>query len=438
MSEQSGPIATTQDADQYQPQWGAWTRQIVIVGLLIGVVYALTLLAPVMNLLSMTFLLSLVMLSPSRLIARHLKVPYGLAVTVCYAIVVLLLAVALARFIPASVDAANTLRSAAEQRYNQLQDALQHYTPDQGVVTVLGIRVDLSFLIDPIRNLLLGQTTTRDTSLVNTADLRQLVTTMTDMLASAVSGITGIVSVSLMALFISFLVLLDLPSLGRALPNWIPPDYHRESALLIQHLGAVWNGFFRGQALIAVIIAILTWLQLTLMGVQNTGVVAVFVGVISLIPTLGGIIALVPVAAIALLQGSTVFTDLPNGTFAVLVVVVNLIISQIIWNVVAPKILGDAVNLPLPIILVGVFIGAALGGILGAFLITPILGTTRVILVYLLKKIGRQDPYPGQEPIWAFATAFSNHDQAHRQARGQVVSLPAKDSLKPDLTNRDF
>ncbi len=407
-------------------------RQVVIVGLLIGVVYALTLLAPVMSLLSMTFLLSLVMFSPSRLIAHHLKVPYGLAVTVCYAIVVLLLAVALTRFIPASVDAANTLRSAAEQRYNQLQDALQHYTPDQGVVTVLGIRVDLNFLIDPARNLLLGQTTTRDTSLVNTGDLRQLVTTMTDMLASAVSGITGIVSVSLMALFISFLVLLDLPSLGRALPNWIPPAYHRESALLIQHLGAVWNGFFRGQALIAVIIAILTWLQLTLMGVQNTGVVAVFVGVISLIPTLGGIIALVPVAAIALLQGSTVFTDLPNGTFAVLVVVVNLIISQIIWNVVAPKILGDAVNLPLPIILVGVFIGAALGGILGAFLITPILGTARVILVYLLKKIGRQDPYPGQEPTWAFATAFSNHDRADRRARPHAPPLPDKDSFKTD------
>jgi predicted PurR-regulated permease PerM len=440
MNDLDKAMTASQDGDQYQPQWGAWTRQVIIVGLLIAVVYALTLLAPVMNLLSMTFLLSLVMFSPSRFMARQLTVPYRLAVTLCYAVVVLVLIVALARFIPASVDAATTLRSAAEQRYNQLQDTLQRYTPDQGVVTLLGIRVDLNFLIDPVRNLVLGsgQTAGPDTTLINTGDLRQAVTTLTELLTSAVSGLAGIISVSLMALFISFLVLLDLPNLSRALPNWIPPAYHRESSLLIQQIGAVWNGFFRGQALIAVIIAILTWLQLTLMGVQNTGIVAVFVGVISLIPTLGGIIALVPVAAIALLQGSTVFTNLPNGTFAVLVVVVNLIISQIIWNVVAPKILGDAVNLPLPIILVGVFIGAALGGILGAFLITPILGTGRVILVYLLKKIGRQDPYPGQEPTWAFATAFSNNGQAHRQARGHVVSLPAKDSFKPDLTNRDI
>jgi predicted PurR-regulated permease PerM len=224
---------------------------------------------------------------------------------------------------------------------------------------------------------------------------------VTETLASAIGGIAGFVSTILMALFLSLLVLLDLPNLERALSRWIPPAYHRESTLLIHQIGYVWNGFFRGQALIAFILTLLTWLQLTLMGVQNAVAVAVFCGVISLIPTLGGILALVPIAAISLLQGSTVFTGLSNGTFAILVVIVNLAISQIIWNVVAPKILGDAVNLPLPVIIVGIFIGAALGGILGAFLITPIIGTVRVITVYLLKKIERQDPFPGQEPSGA-------------------------------------
>lgn len=352
MDVQSGPAVETLNKDQYQPQLSTWARQLVIIGLLIGIVYALTLLAPVVRLLSMTFLPSLVMFALSSFLVRRFNLPYRPAVVLCYLLVIVIVGVALARFIPASADAANTLRDTAEQRYSQLQDALQHYTPDQGVVTILGIRVDLNFAIDPVRSLVLGssQNTTGNTALLNTTDLRQLVTTMTEMLTSAVSGVTGSVSVILMALFISFLVRLDLPTLSHALPGWIPPAYHRETSLLVHQIGVVWNGFFRGQALIAVIIAVLTWLQLTLMGVQNTVVVSVFVGIISLIPTLGGIIALVPLAAIALLQGSTVFTDLPNGTFAVLVVVVNLIISQIIWNIVAPKILGDAVNLPLPLL----------------------------------------------------------------------------------------
>src|SRR5690349_16610338 len=117
MNSQSGPITTSQNVDAYQPQWSAWARQVVIVGLLIAFVYALTLLTPVMKLLSMTFLLSLAMFAPSRLIARRWNVSYRLAVALCYAVVLLLLVLALARFIPASVDAANTLRSAAEERY---------------------------------------------------------------------------------------------------------------------------------------------------------------------------------------------------------------------------------------------------------------------------------------------------------------------------------
>jgi predicted PurR-regulated permease PerM len=425
MNEQSEPITASQNGNRYQPQLSAWARQVVIVVLLIGTVYALTLLAPVMQLLSMTFLLSLVMFSPSRFIAHRLKLPYSIAVVLCYVVILVILGVIVARFIPATVDGANTLRNDAEQGYTQLQDTLQQYTPDQGVVTVLGVKLDLNFLIDPIRNQLLGSG--QNTTAISTSDLRQVVSTITGILTSAVSGITTFVSLSLMALFISFLVLLDLPNLSRALPGWIPPAYHRESTLLIHHIGAVWNGFFRGQVLIAIILTVLTWLQLTLMGVQNSAVVSVFVGVISLIPTLGGFIALVPIAAIAFFQGSTVFTTLPNGTFAVLVVAVNLIISQLIWNVVAPKIMGDAVNLPLPVIIVGIFIGTALGGILGAFLITPIIGTIRVIILYLLKKIGRLDPFPDQEPTWAFATVFSNSRRPGGRAILPVVPLPDAD-----------
>ena len=65
-----------------------------------------------------------------------------------------------------------------------------------------------------------------------------------------------------------------------------------------------------------------------------------------------------------------------------LVVGINLVISQLIWNMIAPKILGDALDLPLPVIIVGVFVGAAAGGVLGAFLAAPILATLRVIISY--------------------------------------------------------
>jgi predicted PurR-regulated permease PerM len=159
----------------------------------------------------------------------------------------------------------------------------------------------------------------------------------------------------------------------------------------------VWNGFFRGQVSIGILIGLLTWAQLKLMGITNAEILAVITGLISLIPTIGGIIALFPLGLVPLLQGSTVFTEFTNLGVAVLVVLVNLVFNQVIWNVVAPKILGDALELPLPVIIVGVFIGAAVGGVLGAFLVAPAMGTIRIIVVYALNKLAGRDPFPENE-----------------------------------------
>ena len=56
-----------------------------------------------------------------------------------------------------------------------------------------------------------------------------------------------------------------------------------------------------------------------------------------------------------------------------------------------------AVSLPLPVIIIGIIVGTALGGALGAFLIVPILGTARVIVIYLMAKVRQRDPFPGEE-----------------------------------------
>jgi predicted PurR-regulated permease PerM len=130
------------------------------------------------------------------------------------------------------------------------------------------------------------------------------------------------------------------------------------------------------------------------MGITNAEILAVITGLISLIPTIGGIIALFPLGLVPLLQGSTVLTDISNLGVAVLVVLVNAIINQIVWNIIAPKILGDALELPLPFIIVGVFIGAAVGGVLGAFLVAPTMGTIRILVVYALNKLAGRNPFP--------------------------------------------
>lgn len=422
---------------RYQPQWSHTARVIATVFLIIAGIYALTLLGPVIQMLTIAFLLAFVMYAPARALHRRGVLSWPAAVVVLYLVLMLLTVSALVLIIPTFVNGTSALIGQGEQAYNNMLAQLREYDAQDGVVFIFNVPVDLNPLIQPLRDFVLGGTapstdadgetappaeTDGETAppadadgetptpangidLLSGLNLRELVnsifnvaTTLTGTVTSAIGSAAGLLATLLLSVFLSFLILLDLRHSQQQIARWVPPAYHREAALLFEKLQAVWNGFFRGQMLIGLIVGALTWLQLMLMGVPGVAVLAVFTGVVSLIPTLGGFIALVPLALVPLIQGSTVFVEMSHGLFALLVVVVNLLISQVIWNVVAPKILGDALDLPLPVIIVGVFIGAALGGVLGAFLVAPIVSTLRVLVFYTLRKIAQEDPFPGATP----------------------------------------
>lgn len=409
-----------QDA-AYQPQWGPWTRQLMIIVILVGSVYLLTLLIPVLQMLSLAAIFAFVMFYPARSITQRTPLPYKLVVTLLYLLVIVLVMFLILVLIPSIVGGVNTLVAGAEDAYTALQDSLLAYHPDQGITEFLGFPVDFNFILMPLRDFLLGSSadasTAEGTSGEGTADpdtaggvampvidLRQFLEsfvnvagTITGTLTTAITTVTGLLITLILALLVSFLTLLDLPKAQAAFYAWVPEPYQREYALLIRRIARIWNAFFRGQVLIGVVIGLLTWIQLVVMGISGAEVLAIFVGCIALIPSIGGVIALIPLGLVPLLEGSSVLVGLPPGTVALLVVIINLLINQVVWNLLAPVILGDALDLPLPVIIVGVFIGAAVGGILGAFLVAPVMGTLRVLLEYIIRKLSMQDPFPGQE-----------------------------------------
>ncbi|XWX04383.1 AI-2E family transporter [Aggregatilineales bacterium SYSU G02658] len=399
---------------QYQPQWDRYTKTLVTLVLLVAGVYALTLLAPVFQLLTIAFVVAFLMYGPARFITRWTPIPWAAAIGLLYMLLIIFTVLLVLLASPALVRAVNSLGSSAERAYFSLQREMLNYQYEDGVIEVLGTPLDLNPIVVPVRNFVLGARLTQgvDDAIVGMPpseivpiDLRQVLDgalniagSLTGTLTSAIGGVVGFLSTLLLAIFISALILIDLPNNRATLEKWIPRAYQREVRLLIQRIVYVWNGFFRGQVSIGILVGIVTYIQLKVMGITNAEILAVITGLISLIPTIGGIIALFPLGAVPLLQGSTVLTDISNLGVAVLVVLVSLIINQIIWNIIAPKILGDALELPLPFIIVGVFIGAALGGVLGAFLVAPAMGTIRILVVYALNKLAGRDPFPEPEP----------------------------------------
>jgi predicted PurR-regulated permease PerM len=383
----------------YTPQWSSYFRRIVIVCLVISGVVAAWVLSPVMQTLIVTGLLCFLLYMPSRVLAARTALNFPCAVVVIYIVLVLLLVLGIIALMPSIVNVIRTIGDSVTQLFVRVRDIAEAATPETSQVVIPGINVPVDAwpLLEPLKEAFSGQVA-QATSSAPAVDVGAILGTLTSITAGLIQGIAGIVSTGFLAILLSFLILIDLPRYQHSIARGIAPMYRRETLLLTGQINHVWSGFFRGQLVICIIIGALTWLQLTLMGVGNAPGIAVIVALISLIPTIGGIIALFPMFFVPLLSGSTVpaLDNLSNAALALLVTVIYLIWSQIVWTVVAPKILGDAVAIPLPAIILGIGVGLALGGILGAFLIVPILGSLRILLIYVIHKLNGRDPFPGQ------------------------------------------
>jgi hypothetical protein len=61
-------------------------------------------------------------------------------------------------------------------------------------------------------------------------------------------------------------------------------------------------------------------------------------------------------------------------------------------NLIVPRVLGAALELPSLIVMTGIVVGASVGGILGALLATPVIATFREVLRYIYRKLQDQEP----------------------------------------------
>jgi len=389
------------------PSWSTWTRRLVTVILLIAGVYALVFVGSVISILLMSLLLVFILFIPARMLTRRLRIPYTLSVFIIYFIFGSILMIGIFSFIPTVLTWAIDFANSAVVVYDEIQEDLEDYTYDDGIIEIFNIHIDFNFVFEPLQRMMLGESILPEGSenvpqniiRADELDLQAILNQTLNLVGTVTGAVSNIASILFQIFFtglLSFLILLEIPNFYKGFFTGLPKAYRREYGLLALRILKVWNSFLRGEATIAILIGVITWIQFELMGIPGASVLGIFTGAISLIPTLGGLIALVPLSLVPLLQGSTIMTDMNPLVLMFSVVIVNLLIQQFIWNVIAPKIIGDAVSVPLPFIIVGLFVGASVGGLLGAFLISPLLGTIKVVIEYVFNKLADEDPYPQQ------------------------------------------
>lgn len=126
--------------------------------------------------------------------------------------------------------------------------------------------------------------------------------------------------------------------------------------------------YLRGQGLIALAVGALAAVGLSLIGLRSALVLGVIVGVLNMIPYFGPVLGGIP-AVLAALGG--------GWKKAALTVFVLWAVQQADGMVISPRILGGVTGLSPAAVLIAIFVGSHVCGILGMLLALPVLMTFR-------------------------------------------------------------
>jgi predicted PurR-regulated permease PerM len=202
----------------------------------------------------------------------------------------------------------------------------------------------------------------------------------------------------LVILVATFYFLKDSAKLQTWFIELTPYEYHDDARMFIQELNRIWSAYLRGQLTLMFLIAIMTSVGMTALGLRGAMGVGILAGILDIIPSVGPLAAGVVAALVALIFGSS-YLDISNFFFSVIVVVVFIVIQQIenIW--LRPQIMGQTLRLHPGLIFVGVIGALALSGVLTALVIIPLMASISVLGRYIKAKLRGETFWVEETPL---------------------------------------
>ncbi len=168
--------------------------------------------------------------------------------------------------------------------------------------------------------------------------------------------------------------------------NLVPRRGKVKAKQLLENLGTNLQKWMKGAIVSGFVIATFIAIALLILGIDMWLILAIFAGLLTVIPNFGPIIAMIPGVLVALLTSPTL----------ALLVAGSYILSQTIeGNLITPNIQKKLLNIP-PALLISfqVLMGTLLGG-WGIVLAVPIL----VIVITVVKKLYLDENMGGEETI---------------------------------------
>jgi len=191
---------------------------------------------------------------------------------------------------------------------------------------------------------------------------------------------------------VAFYLLVDWDRVVNALDNLIPLTQRETVRGLMREISKALSGYIRGQLLVCGILGLYYAVGLTLAGLSFGLLIGVVAGLLTFIPYVGSLTALVVSFAVAVAQ------FYPDWAHILVVVGVVLVGQFLEGNVLSPKLVGGSVGLH-PVWLIFALLACGyLFGFVGLLLAVPLAAAVGVLTRFALARYRSSPLYTGNWP----------------------------------------
>lgn len=355
-------------------RWSPTTKRIILIGILIVLAYVFSHFGKIIPPLIVAFVLSYILNPFVEFFEVRLHLPRTSSVIIVFAVLLILLALAPAILVPVAIQQAERI----DVDLQQITESITAYLAQP--LEVLNYQIDLLYFYNQLL-----------------ASAEALISPFAAQTVGFLFDVAEAFVWFVVVIVVSFYLLKDQDAIVQAMDRLVPPDFLDEFRTLRHEINGMWHDFFRAQLIQCLIIGSIVGVVMALAGAKDAIVLAAIAALFELIPKAGHSISGAIGMLFAFIQGPS-YHQMPHIWFALLIGLLYMAIFFVDTNYILPRILGRRVHLHPLVVIVGIIAGTALGGVLGMFLATPVLGTLRVLGSYIHRKLLDLEPFLELQP----------------------------------------
>lgn len=241
-----------------------------------------------------------------------------------------------------------------------------------------------------------------------------------DFLTQIVGGTFSVLGAIVAAIIVPILAvyfLNDFDRLTRGVRELLPLRFRAEVEETAAEIDAVISQFLRGQLTVMAILAVLYGGAYAVLGIRLAIPIGIAAGVLNVVPYVGSAFALVAGLFMALIGG--------GGWGQILGVTVAYVVVQTLEGfVITPRIVGESVGLREVWVLLALFVGGEIFGVLGVLLAVPVAAVLKIFIERAVKRYQASSLYLGDEALVPELAASPEPGEARASAEPAPKAAP--------------